>query len=66
MAGRRRFQRWQRGPMHMGWGAPAYFTGAYAPPAPMTEEQEQETLKAEESWLQEQLEAVRSRMKKEE
>ena len=32
----------------------------------MTEEQEQEALKAEESWLLEQLEAVRSRMKKEE
>jgi hypothetical protein len=32
----------------------------------MTEEQEQEALKAEESWLQEQLEAIRSRMKKEE
>jgi hypothetical protein len=32
----------------------------------MTEEQEQEALKAEESWLQEQLDAVRNRMKKEE
>jgi hypothetical protein len=66
MAGRRRFQRWQRGPMHMGWGARGTFAGAYAPPAPMTEEQEQEALKAEESWLQEQLDAVRSRLKKEE
>jgi len=32
----------------------------------MTQEQEQEALKAEETWLQEQLEAVRSRMKTEE
>jgi hypothetical protein len=39
--------------------------GAYPPPAPLTVEQEQETLKAQESWLQEQLDAVRGRMKKE-
>jgi len=66
MAGGRRFRRWQRYPMRMGWGGPGFFPGAYPPSAPMTEEQEQEALKAEESWLQEQLDAVRNRMKKEE
>ena len=64
--GGRGFRRWGRGPMHAGWMGTGAYPGAYPPPAPMTAEQEQEALKAEESWLQEQLEAVRSRMTKEE
>ena len=40
--------------------------GAYPPaPAPMTPEDEQQMLKDQEAWLQEQLDAVRSQMKKE-
>ena len=35
-----------------------------APPAAMTPEQEQESLKAQEAWLQEQLEQVQSQMNK--
>jgi len=62
----RGFRRLHRFPMHMGWRGYGYYPGAYPPPAPMTAEQEQEALKAEESWLQEQLDAVRGRMKKEE
>jgi len=62
----RRIRRWRRYPMHMGWGGRGYYPGAFPAPAPMTEEQEQEALKTEESWLQEQLDAVRSRIKKEE
>ena len=42
------------------------FPGAYPPPAPMTAEQEQEALKDEETWLQEQLDSVRSRLNKKE
>ena len=45
-----------------GWMRYGAYPGAFAPPAPMTPEQEQEDLKAQESWLQEQLEAVRSRL----
>ena len=67
--GRRFFGRGFRGrnrmPMHAGWMGYGAYPGAYPPPAPMTEEQEQEALKSEESWLQEQLDAVRERMKKE-
>jgi len=68
MAFGRGFRRWHRHPMHMhmGWGGYGDYPGAYPPPAPMTEEQEQEALKAKEAWLQERLDAVRSRIKKEE
>lgn len=64
--GRRGFRRFARMPMHAGWMGYGAYPGAYPPPAPMTEEQELESLKAEETWLKEQLEAVQSRMKKEE
>ena len=65
-AGGRGLRRMRRYPMRMGWRGYGFHPGAYPPPAPMTEEQEHEALKAEESWLQEQLDTVRSRMKKEE
>lgn len=69
--GGRGFRRWHMRPMHGGWydyGAfpGAAYPGAYRPPAPITEDEVQEALKAEETWLEEQLEAVRSQMKKEE
>ena len=51
-----------------GWARYGAYPGAYPPataPAPMTPEQEQEALKAQEAWLQEQLDAVRSQMDKE-
>ena len=50
-----------------GWARYGAYPGAY-PPAeavPMTAEQQQEALKAQETWLQEQLESVRSQMDKE-
>ena len=73
--GRRAFGRrpfGMRGFRHMryGFGAGrmgyAAYPAAYPPPAPLSPEEEQEALKAEETWLQEQLDAVRSRMAKEE
>ncbi len=66
MHGNRRSRRLHRYPMHPGWGRRGYFPGDFPAPAPMTEEQEQEALKAEEAWLQEKLDAVRSQIKKEE
>lgn len=42
------------------------YPNAYPPAAPMTAEQEQEALKDEETWLQEQLDSVRSRLNKKE
>ena len=50
-----------------GWVRYGAYTGAYppGPPAPMTPEQEQESLKAQEAWLQEQLDEVRGQLKKE-
>ena len=41
----------------------AGFPGAYAPPAPRSEEEQASALKAEENWLLERLEAVREQMK---
>ena len=66
MGAERRFRRWNRFQMQAGWMGYGYQPGAYPPPTPITAEQEQEALKAQESWLQEQLDAVRGRMKKEE
>lgn len=49
-----------------GWMRYGAIPGAYpgAAPAPMTPEQEQEALKTQEAWLQEQLDAVRGQMEK--
>jgi hypothetical protein len=65
--GGRGFRNWFRAtgqPGYMGYGA---YPGAYQPaaPAPMTPEQEQDALKAQEAWLQEQLDAVRGQLNKE-
>ncbi|MCD6577053.1 MAG: DUF5320 domain-containing protein [Anaerolineaceae bacterium] len=46
-----------------GWMRYGAYAGGY-PPAPMTPEQEQDALKAQETWLQEQLDAVRGQMNK--
>ena len=49
-----------------GWARYGAYPNAYPPaaPAPLTPEQEQESLKAQEAWLQEQLEQVQSQMQK--
>ena len=49
-----------------GWMRYGAYPGTYpqAAPAPMTPEQEQEALKTQEAWLQEQLDAVRAQMNK--
>ena len=49
-----------------GWMRYGAYPGTYpgAAPVPMTPEQEQEALKAQEAWLQEQLDGVRSQMEK--
>lgn len=61
--GGRGFRNWFHATGQPGWMR----YGAYTPsaPAPMTPEQEQDALKAQEAWLQEQLEEVRSRLNKE-
>jgi len=68
MFGRRAFgRRGRRNLFHAAWmpGPMPYdaYSGAY-PPAPMTPEQEQDMLKSQESWLQEQLDAVRGQLNK--
>lgn len=47
------------------WARSGGYAGAYPPaPAPISPEEEQEMLRSQEQWLEEQLESVRSRMKK--
>jgi len=41
----------------------AGFPGAYAPPAPMSDADKTEALKAEENWLQQRLEAIHEQLK---
>ena len=65
--GGRGFRNWYPAagqPGLMPYGA---YPGAYPPPAPapMTPEQEQDALKAQEAWLQEQLDTVRGQLNKE-
>jgi len=61
------YRNWYYATGQPGWMRYGAYSSAYpAPPVvPMTPEQEQEALKAQESWLQEQLEAVRNQMNKE-
>jgi len=65
--GGRGFRNWFHGTGLPGWMGYGAYPGAYppAPPAPMTPEQEQDALKAQEAWLQEQLDAVRGQLNKE-
>jgi len=66
--GGRGFRNWFHATGQPGWMGYGANYGVYppAPPAPMTPEQEQDTLKAQEAWLQEQLDTVRGQMNKEE
>ena len=62
--GRRGFRNWHHAtgmPGEMPYGA---YPGAYPPAPMMTPEQEQDLLKSQETWLQEQLEAVRGQLNK--
>ena len=65
--GGRGFRNWFHGTGQPGWMGYGAYPGAYPPaaPAPMTPEQEQDELKAQEAWLQEQLDAVRGQLNKE-
>ena len=60
------FRRWRRFDGFYGMPPYAGFRGTYPPYAPMSEEDKDKALKAEEDWLLEQLEAVRSQMKNKE
>ncbi|MDO9546140.1 MAG: DUF5320 domain-containing protein [Pelolinea sp.] len=66
MFGGRGFRNMFRATGQPGWMRYGAYPGAYAPnePAPMTPEQEQDALKAQEAWLQEQLDAVRGQLNK--
>ena len=61
--GRRGRQNWFNAVGHPGAIPYGAYPGAY-PPAPMTPEQEQDMLKSQEAWLQEQLEAVQGQLNK--
>ena len=65
--GGRGFRNWFHGTGQPGWMGYGAYPGAYptAAPVSMTPEQEQDELKAQEAWLQEQLDAVRGQLNKE-
>ncbi len=68
MFGRRAFggrgrRNWFHAVGHPGAMPYGAYPGAY-PPAPMTPEQEQDMLKSQEAWLQEQLDAVQGQLNK--
>lgn len=63
----RGFRNWFHAMGHPGGMPYGAYPGTYPPtaPAPMTSEQEQDALKAQETWLQDQLDAVRGQLNKE-
>lgn len=65
--GGRGYRNWYYATGQPGWMRYGAAPGAYPypAPAPMTPEQEQDALKAQEAWLQEQLDTVRGQLNKE-
>lgn len=62
-SGGRGYRNWFHATGLTGWQRMGGFRGAYPPPNPMTEEDEQEMLRDQEKWLEEQLKDVRGRLK---